>query len=324
MAEVPVTRHEITPNQASFGASWQTHLSDAAQRIPAGTNDEAKVRTIAWRGPTDLYAGRVLFVRFARRFIEGSPQRTLNFHIAPNDQGYPRKDGNSAWEAYTADGRKVNGVSSLGVDWVAGQVYADEPRGGLVVTLQSEADERRRKSHFTIIDDAACKALRDKGDAVTVEMEIGIGRVDVPTSGYVKAKLAGETALRVDTGPVNTTWFGQTLWLLWEGAYWSSGLEGRCALETMAAQLGRTRDEMLADTPARFGDGFEPGVRIPAGVFTYPGDKPPEPTPQELAALADAQLAEGFKRLDLAEAALVDTRESLDNVGNLLDRIEES
>lgn len=285
---VPIFRHRLLPgtgDSAGHIFSWVVCDSPTTEVYPAGDANGDKHRTIRWE-PGGKYAERhETWVRRWARVVKGSPARFLNFHIQPADA----PDG---WSQKGVDGSYTTGVSPVALDWKEGAV--EEGQSGLLLTVQPNERGRYKgsphgdRTHWSAISEAEMKALRAAGEGFLTELRIVWGLADENPAGAVTLWRYDAEGRRIETPvfdvqKVNTRWLNQGMVTLWEGGgYWNVGLGVEVVTEAAPAQVGRTREEMLADVPKLY-DHWGTGTMEQIGTYTYPdGGSEPEPEPDDL------------------------------------------
>lgn len=164
-----------------------------------------------------------------KRFDQGYPGRTTNFHLVGNE---------------TAGG----GVSPLSADYRAGRSpdWPADLQIGLVLTAEAELQDQRR-GHWQLLTEAEITA--DRSVAWTLVWRIR-WRADRTGSVVVSVLRNGQLVRTVDTGPIRTAYSGQQPRLFtWLGGYEPVGLSSIARVTQSLDYRGRTISEALADRP---------------------------------------------------------------------------
>lgn len=224
-SESQVYHLEVAPGSYD-PASGVNNYEYVWAKFQSSTTEGNDDREIIW-SPGHKYAGHKLWVLWSWKPVAGeNPGRVLNFHTDPHQGG---------WEPDNS-----HGVSSLALDWGAGQPGHDE-EPGLVVTLENQGPG---KKHYTILPDSAViDAMRNnRWIDITMEIDLGTG-----SAGGVRIWVNGRSTPVVNAR-VGTIWPSQTGFYLWEGIYTSSLRNEAEAGDYLPARVGTTFQEAVNDT----------------------------------------------------------------------------
>lgn len=247
---LPIRRHLIASNTVFH---WDVFDSSSTQVFPPGDTNGDKHRSIVWE-PGGLYAStKKVYMRKVLRFRINSSGRTFNFHNHP----YDAPDG---YEQTGPDGTYTSGVSAVACDWYQGQTQNSGlgPVTGYLLVLQPQERGSSRGSpygnnrHWQILSESECVSARSSGQLIVMCMELTMGFANSTPKGAVKIWVNGEATPRINIVGVNTQWLNQGAYTLWEGGYDSSVFDYNVEVDHVAAQLGRTPAECIADSPAFF------------------------------------------------------------------------
>lgn len=190
----------------------------------------------------------------SKRFDQGYPGRTTNFHLVGGDEVH---DGVSPLSADLRPGRSRDWPSDL--------------QPGLVVTCQAELDDHRR-GHWQLASLDEINA--DRTAVWTLVWSI---RWSQSRMGYANVQVwrNGRFVRMVSTGVIKTAYAEQKPRVfVWVGGYESAGLSSPAQITQTLDYRGRTLDEALADRPILGQKLTSVGQGGPASSVTQTGTLP--------------------------------------------------